>query len=61
MANLSESVVDSACGVRPVLIVQNDKGYVDRFEQNICNKIGCDAAVALSSGTAALHLALVNA
>lgn len=35
--------------------------YVDRFEQNICNKIGCDAAVALSSGTAALHLALVNA
>ena len=26
MANLSESVVDSACGVRPVLIVQNDKG-----------------------------------
>lgn len=31
---------------------------VTGFEQAICEKLGCKAAVALSSGTAAIHLAL---
>ncbi|MCQ4635291.1 aminotransferase class I/II-fold pyridoxal phosphate-dependent enzyme [Anaerovorax odorimutans] len=31
---------------------------VTNFEKEICQKIGCKAAVALSSGTAAMHLAL---
>lgn len=31
---------------------------LDRFEQEVCDYVGCRAAVALSSGTAAIHLAL---
>lgn len=31
---------------------------IDAVEQNICQKIGCKYAVALSAGTAALHLAV---
>jgi len=31
---------------------------VDAFEQELCNKVGATAAVALSSGTAAIHLGL---
>lgn len=31
---------------------------IDEVEKNICNKVGCKYAVALSSGTAALHLAM---
>ena len=33
--------------------------HVDAFEQEICEKIGVKHAVALTSGTAALHLALL--
>ncbi len=32
---------------------------VDAFEQEMCDRLGCGHAVALSSGTAALHLALL--
>ena len=32
---------------------------VDGFEQDLCNYVGVNHAAALSSGTAALHLALV--
>lgn len=32
--------------------------HVDAFEQEFCTTVGCRHAVALSSGTAALHLAL---
>lgn len=32
---------------------------VDAFEAEFCEKLGCDAAAALSAGTAALHLALM--
>lgn len=31
---------------------------INEVEKNICNKVGCKYAVALSSGTAALHLAM---
>ena len=31
---------------------------LEEFEKNICDKIGCRYAVALSSGTAALHMAV---
>ena len=34
--------------------------HVDAFEAEICERIGVEHAVALSSGTAALHLALVS-
>lgn len=34
--------------------------HVDAFEQEICQKIGIKHAVALASGTAALHLALLT-
>jgi len=33
--------------------------YVERLEQGVCDRIGCAHAVAVSSGTAALHLALL--
>jgi dTDP-4-amino-4,6-dideoxygalactose transaminase len=33
--------------------------HVDAFESEFCSKIGCEHAVALSSGTAAIHLALL--
>ena len=33
--------------------------HVDAFEREMCETIGCAHAAALSSGTAALHLALV--
>jgi dTDP-4-amino-4,6-dideoxygalactose transaminase len=33
--------------------------HVDAFEAEMCAKIGCGHAAALSSGTAALHLALI--
>jgi len=36
-------------------------GYVDRFEQTLASRIGARYAVATSSGTAALHLALIVA
>lgn len=32
--------------------------HLDGFERDMCQRLGLDAAVALSSGTAALHLAL---
>lgn len=32
--------------------------HVDAFEAEVCGRVGCRHAVALSSGTAALHLAL---
>ena len=32
--------------------------YVDKFEKKICNYVGIKSSVALSSGTAALHLAM---
>ncbi len=35
--------------------------HVDGFERDMCERLGCRAAVALSSGTAALHLALATA
>lgn len=35
--------------------------YVDKLEKDICDLVGCEAAVALSSGTAAIHLALIEA
>jgi dTDP-4-amino-4,6-dideoxygalactose transaminase len=35
--------------------------YVDAFEADFVERTGCDYAVALSSGTAALHLSLVHA
>ena len=31
---------------------------IDEIEKNICDKVGCQYAVALSSGTASLHLAM---
>lgn len=34
--------------------------HVDEFEREMCDKLGCKHALALSSGTAALHLALIN-
>ncbi len=34
---------------------------VDRFEAEVAERVGVAAAVALSSGTAALHLALLHA
>jgi dTDP-4-amino-4,6-dideoxygalactose transaminase len=34
--------------------------HVDAFETEICERVGVEHAVALSSGTAALHLALVS-
>ncbi len=34
--------------------------HVDAFEKEMCDRIGARYAVALSSGTAALHLALLN-
>ena len=34
--------------------------HVDAFEAEICERVGVEHAVALSSGTAALHLALVS-
>ena len=34
--------------------------HVDAFEAEVCERIGVEHAVALSSGTAALHLALVS-
>ena len=33
--------------------------HVDAFESEICQTVGCSHAVALSSGTGALHLALI--
>ena len=33
--------------------------HVDAFEQEVCQKLGCGHAAALSSGTAALHLGLL--
>ena len=33
--------------------------HVDAFEQEMCEKIGVKYAVALASGTAALHLSLL--
>ncbi len=35
--------------------------YVNRLEQDICKMVGCEASVALCSGTAAIHLALIEA
>ncbi|MEM1030042.1 MAG: aminotransferase class I/II-fold pyridoxal phosphate-dependent enzyme [Myxococcota bacterium] len=35
--------------------------HVDAFEREMCDRVGAEAAAALSSGTAALHLALVLA
>jgi dTDP-4-amino-4,6-dideoxygalactose transaminase len=35
--------------------------HVDEFEREFCRVVGCDHAVALSSGTAALHLGLILA
>lgn len=35
--------------------------YVNRLESDIKEKVGCKAAIALSSGTAAIHLALIEA
>lgn len=35
--------------------------HVDAFEREFCRAVGCDHAVALSSGTAALHLGLILA
>jgi dTDP-4-amino-4,6-dideoxygalactose transaminase len=35
--------------------------HVDAFEQEFCRAVGCEHAVALSSGTAALHLGLILA
>lgn len=34
--------------------------FVNRLEQGIADYVGCDGAVALSSGTAAIHLALIE-
>jgi dTDP-4-amino-4,6-dideoxygalactose transaminase len=34
--------------------------HVEEFERRVCERYGLGAAVALSSGTAALHLALIN-
>lgn len=34
--------------------------FVNRLEQGIADYVGCDGAVALSSGTAAIHLALLE-
>ena len=31
---------------------------IDEVESSICNKVGCKHAVALSAGTAALHMAV---
>lgn len=31
---------------------------IDEVERNICDKVGCQYAVALSAGTAALHMAV---
>lgn len=31
---------------------------LNKFEEDVCNKVGCKHAVALASGTAALHMAL---
>lgn len=33
--------------------------YIDKFENNICSLVGAKYAVAVSSGTAAIHLALM--
>ena len=35
--------------------------YVNRLENDICKKVECDGAVAVASGTAAIHLALLEA
>ena len=35
--------------------------FVNQLEDDVCQRIGCDGAVALSSGTAAIHLALIEA
>ena len=34
--------------------------HIDAFEQEMCDRVGTSHAVALSSGTAALHLALLE-
>lgn len=34
--------------------------FVDRLENGVCDLVGCKGAVALSSGTAAIHLALLE-
>lgn len=34
--------------------------FVDRLEKGVCDLVGCEGAVALSSGTAAIHLALLE-
>lgn len=33
--------------------------FIDKFEENLCNYLNCHHATALSSGTAAIHLALL--
>lgn len=35
--------------------------FVNQLEDDVCKRIGCGGAVALSSGTAAIHLALIEA
>lgn len=35
--------------------------YVNRLEQDICKYVGCRSGAAVSSGTAAIHLALIEA
>ncbi len=35
--------------------------FVNQLENDVCKRIGCGGAVALSSGTAAIHLALIEA
>ncbi len=64
MILLSPPDVDSA--EREMVIEALDSGWVaplgpmvDRFEQDFAKYVGAPAAAALSSGTAALHLALV--
>ena len=51
-----EAVVDV---LRHKNLTQGDEVY--QFEKSICNYVGCNYAVAVSSGSAALHIASIAA
>ena len=58
MSGLEESVIANAFATNWIAPLGP---HVDAFEQEFCGLVGASAAVALSSGTAALHLALIVA
>ena len=58
MSGLEESAIANAFATNWVAPLGP---HVDAFEQEFCGLVGASAGVALSSGTAALHLALIVA